>query len=328
MGNNRRIMSETVNAVDIAGNFVDRLSDYLLDTNIQIIGGVGSAALGHSGVEILPEERLIVVRDEIVLPRYRDDGTLRDLDVLVTSADPDDLKEIEEVAEETIDEGDLEVSIFNYQPMSKLEDQVRNPALAAALVHVSDRYVEQKGTQVRAAKKPVFPFAVDVPTEALETWGLKIGNHPVQFPVPHPGATILNYLTRSSSGLRPKDAKKVHAMTANISDKAPETIDWIIDGPGASQLELARVLHTLREGRNTDRPLHVGNVFDVEQLDLGSLAIHPAFMLIGHPAVRQALIEAEHAKSAAMFAMEKRPRVVTAWQRYVEPSIGRIVKNS
>ena len=167
-----------------------------------------------------------------------------------------------------------------------------------------------------------------MPPEALETWWLQIGNRAARFPVPPPGATILNYLTRSSSGLRPKDAKKVHNMAANLQDKAPDIIEWIVDGPGASQLELARVLHTLREGRHTNRPIHVGNVFDVEQLKLGSLATHPSFMLDVNLSTRQGLVEAEHAKSAAMFALEKRPRVVTAWHQHVEPYIGRIVKNS
>ena len=85
MGNNRRIMSEIIgDAVDIARGFVDELYKGGLASDVQIIGGVGSAALGNSGVELYPEDKLIVVPERYKLPRYREDGTLRDLDVLVT----------------------------------------------------------------------------------------------------------------------------------------------------------------------------------------------------------------------------------------------------
>jgi len=170
MGNNRRIMSEIIgDAVDIARGFVDELYKGGLASDVQIIGGVGSAALGNSGVELYPEDKLIVVPQGLKLPRYREDGTLRDLDVLVTNVDDEVLAAVDLAAKASVPKGALDRSIFGYQPLSRLEDQIRNPVLAAALVHVSDRYVEQEGTEVITAQKSVFPFAVDVPPEALET---------------------------------------------------------------------------------------------------------------------------------------------------------------
>lgn len=314
------------NCVDIVRPFVRALDDEHF-TNVQIFGGIGSAALGHPGAELLPEEKLVVVPGDLFLPRHRNDGNLRDLDCLVKSSRPEVKDNVEIIARETIDKDKLILSIFGLRPMSQLLRQIEHPSSSMAKVQVSDRYVEEDQNSVVAAKKALFPFAVDLPVEALETWRLQIGDDQLTFPIPNPAATALNYLTRSVSGLRPKDAQKVDALTRNIADKAPALIDWMTDGPGASQLDLARILLTLRQGRTDGKELRVGGLLTIKPYKLRELGRHQAFMFAGQTHLLRGFVEIKHGISHGLHTVEANQRIVSLFQKYIEPNIQSLVKN-
>ncbi len=314
------------NCLDIVRPFAAALDERTI-TNVQMFGGIGSAALMHPEVEILPDEGLVVMHDELILPQYRDAAgrNLRDLDCLVLATDEAAVAAAEQAAADTVGT-DLELSFFGLRPMSQLNDQRHNQAASLALVHVSDRYVAESEGKITHARKALFPFVVDMDVSTLDTWRLMIaGGNPM--PIPHPGVTLLNYLSRSESGLRPKDEPKLNAMTSNIAAKAPGVIDWVMDGPGASQLELARILHTLREPEYGAKPLNVGGVIRIAPYGFWpDLIDHEAYMR-GRPGLAEAVLKAARLKSRGVHMAESSEGLVDFWQRKVEPRISTILKN-
>jgi hypothetical protein len=319
-------MAGEINCVDIVRPFVDALQEANI-TNVQLFGGIGSVALGDARTEIFPEERLIIAPADLYLPQHRKDGTLRDLDCLVLSPVAERVDAVEALAKKHIGKGVLDPSIFGLRSMSQLEGQRRNPVLAAAKVHVSDRYVVMDGESVAYARKALFPFEVEMPVPTLETWQLQLGEDGQTFPVPHPGASLMNYPARSVSGVRPKDIAKVHEMTARVLEKWPALFDWITEGDGAPQLHLGRLLHTLREPEDAARTIYLGGIIPIEPYSLDELVHDEAFMFSGDSDWHSRLIAAKHLESNTMFQFEKRPRTVTAWQKHVEPRIQGILKN-
>ncbi|MEK7599860.1 MAG: hypothetical protein AAB462_02405 [Patescibacteria group bacterium] len=323
-------MIKQPDCIEIVRPFTDALAHGRAG-DVQIIGGVGSAALEHPDVQILTDQKLVIAPNKMRLPQRRNDGSLRDLDCLVKSSQQDRIDDVEALAREVI--GDkLEISVFGLHSMGQFTEKKVSPAMSLAKSFVSDRYIDQApdGTVIQGVKS-IFPFAVAIDPDALETWNLQIGDHQPT-PIPHPGATIVNYLTRSVSGLRPKDADKVEKLTANIAKKSPDVIDWVVDGPGASQLEFARVLHTLRQPSKDAQAMSVGGAIDIEPHVLDDLMRGEAFIFdVGRPRLLQAMVMATHAKSRFVFWGETKahenPWLMRTWQEQVVPRIDSILKN-
>jgi len=299
------------------------------------MGGIASAAIQHPGTEIRVDEHLIVTSPDFLtskasrqaLQPVRENGTLRDMDALVLSTDPDEIAAIETAAGTTI--GDrLEISVFGLHKAAQLREQVANPFGWQALkTFVSDRYVDVDYDG--AVFKALFPFAVEVPTEALETYSLEVGRE--VFPVANPAAAILNYWTRSISGLRPKDADKIQAVAANVFAKAPELVEWMVDGPGQSQMELAAILHTLRRANSqprSSRELTVGGAVRVQAGSVRDLADNPAFLLPNaDPNTRDGVLALAILKSRGLGIPESNETIVRLYQRFAEQRLATITKN-
>lgn len=296
---------------------------------IHIIGGNGSAALAHPEVRINTDYKTIEAPASCDLPQHRPDGTLRDADILVLETQTDKIEAIEEIANATI-EG-LEVSVFGLKPSRQLIDQADSPIRSSMKVFLGDRYIfvppEYSRDGQIIGEKSLFPFAVEMPVETLDTYTLSLDGSDLLVPTSHPAATVLNYLTRSISGLRTKDAKKVMALADNVF-KNPDMLEWVTDGPGKSTLNLARVLHTLRESRRKPQVLEVGKHLKIEPLDLAKLHDRPEFMYksMGRRASR-ALVEVAHVKGRALHVAESQEKIVTWWQKNVERRIHGIVHN-
>lgn len=297
------------------------------------MGGIGSAALTHAGTEIFPAERRITTSPDFLedpavrmaLDPIRADGSRRDLDVLVLSADEEAIAMVEAAAERTVD-GQLDVSVFGLHKAVELREQVANPfGWRAFKTFVSDRYLWESGR----VDKALFPFGVELDREALETWSLEIGAE--EFPVANPSSTVLNYLTRSISGLRPKDADKVDAMAGQVFAKAPELAEWAVDGPGKSQMELASILQTLRRGSSlplSKRQLEVGGVLKIRAGSVRALNDHPAFMLRHDSAdTRDAALAWAVVKARGLGIGESQDWVVTIFRKYFEEMVDGITKN-
>jgi len=257
------------------------------------------------------------------LPQFRDDGNRRDLDVLVKTTDPHSISRVEEIGNDLIGD-ELELSIFGLIPMAELQKQRRQPIRNVCERFTADRYAIESDGRLTKVVKALFPFAVGMHLDSLETWQLFIGaDDPNPTPLPHPGATILNYATRSISGVRPKDAKKLGILSNNVLQNAPEIKDWVMDGPGRSQVELARVLWSLRSLGAMAIGDHLLIKACRENLEEHRFFMFPKAM----PIIKSGILDLTKMKARGVHFSESSPAVVTLWQRHAEKHAGKLVKN-
>lgn len=328
------------NCIDIAIPFRDELALNRELPDVHIMGGIGSAALKHPDTVILLDERRIIapadfltdmesdtgIATQEALATFRPDGTQRDFDLLVKSADPKDIADVEAIAARTVD-GLLDVSAFGFHGAEDLEEQRRNPLGFFALrTFVSDRYLHEDGSM----EKALFPFAVPLDKELLENWTLEVGGE--EFTVSNPASTVLNYLTRSISGIRGvKDGPKVREMATQIFGKAPDLVDYCLDGPGQSQMELAAILQTIRRANSlphSKRTLEVGPLA-IKAGSVRALADHEAFMIPdADPDVRDAILAWSIVKSRLLGYGESQKWAITLYQKHFERLFDGITKNN
>jgi hypothetical protein len=116
----------------------------------------------------------------------------------------------------------------------------------------------------------------------------------------------------------------VSDIASNVIRKVPETKDWLIDGPGKSQMELAKIQRILRLVSADYQETDVVSEFKL----LHDLSEHPAFMLPDSPVeVQLGVLAIMRAKARASYAAESNPAVVTLWQRYGEKFVEKILHN-
>ncbi len=311
--------------------FVQALNMQLDLAQVQIIGGNGAAALVNRDTVIDLAAGTIEAPETCDLPRLRADGSVRDLDILVLSTNPEETAAVNTLGERLIG-GELKISAFGLKSRADLERQRNRPLSTTLRVFLADRYVtivgdKRNGLVAVDGYKALFPFRAPIGVATLESFQLRVkGRVPV--PTSHPGATILNYLTRSISGLRAKDAAKVETMAENVLGRYPEIKAWILDGPGRTTFELARVLQTLREPRGSAQTLRLGGQLTIAPYELAELHQHPSFMAL-QPSRRtqRLLVEAAHLKARMLGRFEADEAIVGFWQKHVEDRIGRIVHN-
>jgi len=318
------------NCVAVVAPFVEGLQQAGLTHYVRLMGGVGSAALMHPGTHFddvsgYLETSRDFTTDNPKLGLARENGTPRDLDTLVVSQDPNIIQAVADVAEQTIGNR-LQVEVFGLQPGLKLYDQTSSPFGIRALKTVlSDRYVCGD-----ALKKSIFPFAVDLDPDALRPWTLVVDGQ--QWPTLGPGATLLNYLTRSISGLRPKDTDKFHDMAANVFNKLPDIDEWIVDGPGRGEWQLAGILQTLRRSNSWPRRKRelaiAGGALSLRAGSIEDYRDDPSFVLRDRdPAVEGLALWIATAKSRALGIAESNELIVKLWQRFGERHVDSITHN-
>lgn len=308
-----------MNSIDIIQPFteaLDRRENTAL--TVQIIGGVGVAALLREDTVINTYNKEVIASPLLVLPTLRSDGTLRDLDVLVHSNRTDDIDFIEDIAKDTVGK-ELDLSVFGFKSEKSLQKQISHPlGLAAFKAFLSDRYVTSDGMV-----KSLYPFSAPINPESLETWNLMIGD--MHVPIPNPAMSIINYTNRSISGLRRKDKSKVEQLADNVFTKAPELRDWAIEGPGASQVELGLLFRSLTQKKNHS------DVFNINRpiLTKDELVEHEYFMLPEYDHQQKLRILAVAAfKAGGLNFFESNSLIVTLWQKYAERHAAKsIVKN-
>lgn len=320
-----------------AGNCIDIVEPYLRDVcragmpDVQLLGGVGSVALLHETTQIKFDEQRIVAPADLSLSNFRDDGNLRDVETLVVSSNKHDLEMVRDSAIRHIGNS-LIIEVFGFQDGSKIDEVLAEPLSHKNLkIFLSDRYIigtESETTDTPVTQRMLFPFSTPIDPEALKTWTIEIGDR-FEIPVPSPGAIFLNYITRSISGIRAKDSQKVQKMGKSIFEKSPEFLDWIMDGPGKSQFDFARVLHTLRESRQNPRDLLIGDRLNLRALPYHDLPDHPSFMLSGRDLKTQRIaLELAKLKARGLHMAESMPYAVTFFQKYIEPKISNIIHNN
>lgn len=320
---------ERLNCIEIIKPYIEALDDSSMPPT-QLLGGVGSVALLNEATEVKQEERRIIAPENLWLSNYREDGNLRDVETLVLSSIAHNAQQVENCAKQIIGNR-LVVETFSLGDLAKIDEMIKYPFGFKALIMVlSDRYLEGNRLWEASgveAKRVLFPFSTDIPGEALDTWKLEIGEK-LEIPVPAPGAVVLNYLTRSISGLRSKDRQKVQQMSFSIFNKCPGVIDWIKDGPGNSQFEMARLFHSLREPVDQPQQLVVGDQLKIDVISRDQLVDHPYFLFkdseFRH---KKLLLELAKAKSQILHRAESIAPLVTFFQKHIEPRVKSIIHN-
>ncbi len=293
---------------DVVVPFLDRMAGTAIP--YQILGGVSVLPFLAGSVE--PAGRRVAGTGGLTLPTVRENGSRRDLDVLVLSTRSDPVDQVRRIAAEAVG-AELETSVFSLRPLEQLRDQRERPVAATCRTFLGDRYAaEDAAGRITRVYRALFPFAVEVETGSLETWHVELGG--TVMPVQRPGSLIAGYLTRSISGVRPKDLAKVDRLARAVQAVAPGEIDWLTAGAGAPLLHLARVIHTLREPRAA-HPVRIGPLVlspyrrrELRELD--------AFLLRGAPAAtRELVLAASILKARVLHRLEHSERVVGLWQR-------------
>lgn len=318
---------------EVIAPFVIAANDRPDLAKFQVIGGNGSAALMDPNSFLDTVTGRIVAGASCDLELLRDDGSKRDADILVLERDPEKIAAVDALAREYIGD-ELIVSTFGLKMTVDLMNQAGSPFKSTAKVFLGDRYVEGLETGERSVSiwkgfKALYPFMAPITSETLETYQLEVQGSEAVIPTAHPGATLLNYLTRSISGLRPKDEEKVGELADNILSY-PEIREWVHDGPGAPTLELARILHTLRESRKNPEALVLGEsgLLQINPLSMDKLYEHEFFMGSNmSDRERVAIVEAARIKSRVVHFGEKQQKLVTWWLKNIEQRIPKIVHN-
>jgi hypothetical protein len=309
------------NSMDIIDPFTRRIAS---DGDVQVIGGVSISAMAHPDAYFDSHQREITVPDDFSLSSRRPDGSLRDVDILVNSTNPTRIHQVETDLRETI--GDqLEHSVFSILPNQLLERQRARPfGLMALRVLLSNRYEDPTGTETYV--KSLFPFSATIDPESMETWTLAVGND-LRIPVPHPGTTLLNYMTRSVSGVRPRDKEKLAAAAINTFNHSPEIHDWLVNGPGKSQFELAKVLASLNTPAEKKIPLIDG--IDISTYSHRQIAEHETFMVPElTPSERQLAIGIASIKAYAVTRLESSPQMISLFHHFLERHASIFTKNT
>lgn len=318
------------NCVDVVRPFVAETGNR--DIPIQILGGLGAAAVLEPGTCYDSVAREIIAPKEgLFIPRQRENGSPRDMDVLVLSTDEDLIKETEAIAAETV--GDrLEVNVFGLHKDKELKDLQNRPfSLLAIKAALSDRYVIGGELNGAGYYKAVFPFGVVAPSEALVTWHLINGEEP-PIPIPHPAMMVLNNSTRSIAGMRKKYDSKAMTMTDNMLSHDPELVDWMIDGPGKSHLALAGALRALGWKRvvREVKPLRLSMLRDITIQPPASetLVDDPTFLLREAPrSLQKRTLALARLKSAGFVGPVER-HFQDFWERHnLESHFKNIVRN-
>lgn len=317
------ITQKSTNSIEIIQPFVERIAEA---RDVQILGGLGMAALVQPNIIIENDDRRVIVPEMPFLPAHREDGTKRDVDVLVLSSDPARVSEVSTMLDDSIGDA-LEKSVFDIRPSETLRKQLVDPLGFRALrTLLSDRYEKDPYASGEYVKS-LFPFSVPLTPDALETWTLVLGQDGIEVPIPHPGTTLANYTNRSISGLRPRDADKITHVAENVFGVAPEIKDWMMDGPGKSQIELSTAIASLRHPDRKNLPLIDG--LKVNTYSHDELMDHPSFMIPEYSKRhKRAVIGRAVFKAHALNAFESNPLVVTLWRQFAEHGTDAIIKNA
>ena len=308
------------NSLEVLRPFINEVQN---DTDVQIMGGVGTAALEDPRTELNIDKKEVYAPKGFALPTFRDNGTRRDVDVLVTSSDPERIAEVETILEETVGEH-LQREVFPIRPHEVLADQIIHPfGRRAVLAAVSDRY-EASPDIAGAYVKALFPYAVGIDPETLEPWTLVTDMG--EFPIPHPGTTIANYTNRSITGLRHKDTRKMTLAAQNIFANEPLMREWLIDGPGKSQLELSTIIASLR--RPNRRNLNLISDLKIDTYGDAELLEHDNFLRPDmSSAEKMGVLALARLKVGVIKPFEDMDAFVAWWQRHMEQRAAAIVKN-
>lgn len=162
-----------------------------------VVGGTAGAALEHPDTHFDHDEGMTYAAPDSDKSIFREEnGTRRDLDVLIDGVlSKEEKQAIHDVVEAATDE-QLKISIFGFEPHVPTMSGMQR-FLQGVTTFTSDRTIDQHGVR----RIELFPIAQPVQDESFEPYTLVTpqgGTFPTFSPVGH----VLAYRTRSITGLR------------------------------------------------------------------------------------------------------------------------------
>ncbi len=309
-------MRKNENAIKVLVPFFDKYGE---DPKVQVIGGVGTTALLDPHSDFYAEDDTISLSSqEMDLSTLREDGTKRDVDVFVSSSDSDEIGKIRSDLESIV--GDkLDASVFGI-----IERKLpRKIGMTALKTFLADRYIDIESQEL---VKSLYPFSAQIDPDSLKPW--RVESNDFSFHIPHPAMSWLNYCSRSIGGVRAKDVDKVGQLTERLEADLPDFYEWIFDGPGKSQFELSKLIHSAGVGME---PLNqiLPDSRAVKAIGIDGIIESEYFMLGENSVATQRVALGQFALKANLLRFFESSGTVRAlFQKYAERSIASsIVEN-
>lgn len=177
------------------------------ERNYYVLGGIVTSAITHEDTHMLHDARRVLAAEESALPLRRDNGTLRDIDILIKDRLEDEEASliVKTVREAVRDK--LEVSVFGLD-----EYKIALGAIDRVRMSVKDwtsrRTLDSDGT----IRQELYPISQELPARSFEPYHLVLPDSEDEISMFSPAGHMLAYKMRSISGERYKDREKIAKM--------------------------------------------------------------------------------------------------------------------
>ncbi len=200
-------------------SYVKELQSLLEENHVEhrFVGGASFGGLLNEKTswQIDISKRSITLKNANLLPLYREDGTMKDIDLISLSPEKLPLSVVQYMSNPTHPPTVIEPAIFAPQKINAIAQLV------------TDIYVD-KHHQPFLVFEPIRQL---ISWESLEPWTVHVNN--IQYTVRNPIADYFAYQFRSPSGVKPKDEKKVILIKKLVTDIIKEGkkhhIDYLSD---------------------------------------------------------------------------------------------------
>jgi len=185
------------------------------DQRYFVLGGIATSAMKHPETYFDHDGKVVYAPDDSAESVIRENGTTRDVDILIDSVLPNDQADnIRATVAEAVP--DLEISIFGFdehKPVTKRSERVGK----AFKEWISRRTSDDHGI----FRYELYPLSQPVQPESYEQWKLVAGEETAVTSVLNPAGHLLAYKMRSISGVRHKDVPKLKELNKKVmSDEA------------------------------------------------------------------------------------------------------------
>lgn len=204
-----------------------------------VLGGVATGALVHRDSFIDKQTETVFAAEGSGATLVRENGTRRDIDILVASILPvAQARSLNEAVREAVDDR-MSVSVFGFDRRGtdlSLKDRIKKLTLGG---FTSNRTIDENGIM----RYELLPLERSVNPESYKPWNLVLPRG-ASVDILSPAGQLLAYQVRSISGLRHKDAQKAGEMWSRIYPNFQEEIH---DGAFKEWLQFYEDGEALRE---------------------------------------------------------------------------------
>lgn len=239
------------------------------DQRYFVLGGISTSAMKHPDTYFDHDSRVVYAPDESAESVIRENGTTRDVDILIDGVLPNEQADnIRATVAEAVP--DLKISIFGFDEHRPV--LTRRERIGRAFKEwTSKRTVDEDGN----LHYELYPLSQQVQPESYEQWKLVAGEEAVTS-VLNPAGHLLAYKMRSISGVRPKDIPKLTDLNNRVmSDETFQA--QIRDGIYKEWREFANFIVVMRDSSlklAAGLACHSAGIADVAAFLAKSRALH------------------------------------------------------